>query len=274
LAVRRKQTELDKTIEALLFSLILYVLTLPFFGNTLPISWSQSSKHEVKADIPILEPSGAETAIPARQIPGEIQAGGKRVYKLIDPTGTARLIPESDLRSALSAGGKPVDAQEAKRIYAALLSIDINTTTSNSEIDKAPPIQVLIHWPHLAALAVLALILALLYSANINHDWLMKLFRTMRITERTARSTIWNDAFQEIGGFVQVGISDGRSVIGWIRDYSDDDGEPSLFLEEAAWVLKQPDGTTAETVIEGPGILLTKETGIEFVIFLPWHKKT
>jgi len=39
LAVRRRQTEMDKVVEALLFSLVLYVITLPIFGNTLPIGW-------------------------------------------------------------------------------------------------------------------------------------------------------------------------------------------------------------------------------------------
>jgi hypothetical protein len=118
-----------------------------------------------------------------------------------------------------------------------------------------------------------AIVFALLYAANINHDWLMKVFRWIRITGRTARSTIWNDAFQDIGGFVQVGLSGERKVIGWVRDYSDDATEPSLFLENAAWIVKQTDGTETEIAIEAPGILLTKETAIEYVIFLGWHKQ-
>lgn len=182
LAVRRKQTELDKVVEALLFSLLLYLITLPFFSNTLPISLQH-----------------------------------------LDP-------------------GHP-------------------------EI-----IQVLVDLRHLAALGVLAIAFALLYAANIEHDWLMSVFRLMRITERTARSTIWNDAFQEIGGYVQVGISDGRSVIGWLRHYSDESADPSLFLEDAAWIVKT-DGIEEEVAINGPGILLTKETAIEYVIFLGWQKQ-
>jgi hypothetical protein len=182
LAVRRRQTELDKVVEALLFSLILYVMTLPFFGNTLPIGWQ-------------LDPHRTDTY------------------------------------------------------------------------------QVLVDWKHLAALAGLGILFALLYAANINRDWLMIAFRWMGVTERTARSTIWNDVFQETGGFVQVGISDGRSVMGWLRYYSDEASEPSLFLENAAWVVDNRDGTKAEIAIEGPGIFLTKETGIEYVIFLGWQKQ-
>ena len=127
LAVRRRQTEMDKVVEALLFSLVLYVFTLPFFGNTLPIGWKTPDTRQPMA------------------------------------------------------------------------------------------YQVAVDWKHLASLAASSIVFALLYSANINHDWLMSLFRKMKITERTSRSTIWHDKFQEIGGFVQVGISDGRTVIGWVE---------------------------------------------------------
>ena len=33
------------------------------------------------------------------------------------------------------------------------------------------------------------------------------------------------------------------------------------------------DGIEEEVAIDGPGILLTKETAIEYVIFLGWHKQ-
>jgi len=42
IAVRAKQTELDKVIEALLLSFVLYLVTLPFFGYSLPVSWTAS----------------------------------------------------------------------------------------------------------------------------------------------------------------------------------------------------------------------------------------
>jgi hypothetical protein len=142
LAVRRKQTDLDKVVEALLFSLILYVLTLPLFGDLFPIHW-----------------------------------------QVTDAIGSYR---------------------------------------------------VFVDWRHLAVLAASAFVLAVLYATSINRDWLMALFRLMRVTERTARSSVWNDVFLETGGYVQVGLSDGRSAMGWLRYYSDAASESSLFLEQAS----------------------------------------
>ncbi len=176
LAVRRKQTELDKIIEALLFSLILYLLSSPFFGYSLPLSWQ------------------------------------KTVFGDIEHFTFA------------------------------------------------------LNWPYLALMAGLAFVLGLLYSANINGDWLLKLLRKLRITQRTARSSIWNDAFQDIpSSYVLVQISRDRTLIGFVRYYSDDPEEDSIFLEDAAWIVD--DNGTQEPIV-GPGILLTKLAGIESVSFL------
>jgi len=175
LAVRRKQSDVDKVIEALIFSLILYLITLPHFGFTLPVHWQP-------------EPSGA-------------------------------------LRIAAD-------------------------------------------YRHLLVLFSLAVALGVLYAANINHDWLMSLMRLVGVTERTARTSIWNDAFQEIGGWVQVGFKNGTQIQGWVRYYSDEGEESSLFLERAAWI----DGAERDE-IDGPGILLTSKAGIVTIAFLGYSEE-
>ena len=174
LAVRRKQSELDKVVEALLFSLIFYLVTLPLFGNTLPLSW------------------------------------------------------------------RVMDAQHPD-VY-----------------------QVAVQWKHLATLAGLALVFGVAYASNINYDWFARLLFKIGIESRGSRINIWNDAFQELDGFVQVGLPGGRRLIGWVRDYSDEEDVYELFLESAAWV----DHDGKQQPINGPGILLTKQSGIEYVSFL------
>lgn len=172
LAARRVQTETEKVIEAVILSFVLYLITLPFFGYTLPLRWQ-------------------------------------------------------------------ADADGSYRIS--------------------------VHFAYLLTLLIVSVALGILYAVSINRDWLMTGLRKAGITERTARTAIWNDAFQELSGFVQVGFKDGSQLLGWVRYYSDDVGDPSLFLEQAAWV----DGDK-EIPIEGPGILVTKDSGIETVTFLSW----
>lgn len=173
LAMRRERTELDKVVEALIFSFVLYLATWPFFGYTLPVSWHPATD------------------------------GSYLIYP---------------------------------------------------------------HYSHLLTLLIASIVLGVLYAANINHDWLLTLFRWCNITERTARVSVWTDIFQTIGGFVQIRLKDGRRLIGWVRDYSDDATDSSVFLEDAAWVLESEE----QQAIDGPGILLTKESGIETVTFLNW----
>ena len=99
----------------------------------------------------------------------------------------------------------------------------------------------------------------------MQHDALLRLFRRLSLTECTSRASTWNDVLQDVDGVAQVELSDGRSVIGWVRYYSDDPDDASLFLERAAWV--KSDSGELEP-IPGPGILLTKDAGIRSVMFL------
>jgi hypothetical protein len=175
IAIRVKQTELEKIIEALVLSFVLYLVTLPFFGYTLPVSWTVSH-----------------------------------------------------------------DGSFANYV-------------------------IRLHWRHLLALGGGAVVLAFLYGANVNRDWLLRVLRRFKVTERTARRSIWNDAFQDISqSYLNVGLEDGRSVLGYLRYYSDDWEDSSIFLEDAAWLDKEGN----QLPIRGPGILLTRESRIVFVSFL------
>lgn len=174
IAVRRKQSELDKVVEALIFSLFLYVCTLPFFGYSLPLSW-----RALDANHPVV-------------------------------------------------------------------------------------FQVVVQWKHLVSLAGLALFFGVFYASYINYDLLARLLFKIGIRIRSSRVNIWNDAFEELDGFVQVDLTGGRRVIGWVRNFSDEENVYELFLEDAAWV----DDKGNQQPINGPGILLTKDSGIEFVTFL------
>jgi hypothetical protein len=59
-------------------------------------------------------------------------------------------------------------------------------------------------------------------------------------------------------------MTDGMSVLGNLLYYSDVADDASLYLTEASWV--DEDGNT--TSIPGPGILLTKSSGIRSVSLL------
>jgi hypothetical protein len=129
-------------------------------------------------------------------------------------------------------------------------------------IEWAPSFQV--HRWRVVFLALLACALGLIWGVVRSKDLALRPLRAMRMTERTSREFIWNDVFSNLEGSAQVGLKDGRNLVGWIGRYSDSGGERSLFLESANWV--REDGSLV--TIGGKGILLTDKAEIEYVMFL------
>jgi hypothetical protein len=133
---------------------------------------------------------------------------------------------------------------------------------------KLPATDTLIQWHRnrLAGLAVLTFCWAVLGAiyVNRNGNWL---FQRLRITERTARRSIWNDIFQceaSRDQIVQVELEGGRSILGVLKYYSDAAEDNSLYITQASWV-----DAKGETIpIPGAGILLTKNANIQSISLL------
>jgi hypothetical protein len=110
----------------------------------------------------------------------------------------------------------------------------------------------------------MACALGLVWGVVRSKDLALGLLRKWEMTERTSRESVWNDVFSNLNGTAQVGLHDGRNLIGWVGRYSDSGDEHSVFLERASWV--QEDGGLV--AIDGEGILLTDKAEIEYVMFL------
>lgn len=131
-----------------------------------------------------------------------------------------------------------------------------NETTYSLETIRGPFI----------ALLLISLAWSVVFAAVDNNDLVFRVLRLCHVTTRTARSTVWHDVFSSYGpkGYVQVVLEDGTSVLGYLRKYSETPAEASLFLEDAAWV-----GEDGKVIpVDGPGILLTKASGIASIMFV------
>lgn len=118
----------------------------------------------------------------------------------------------------------------------------------------------------LAELAGLSVGLAVLIGIINTHDLSGRFFRLIRATQKTTRGSVWGDVFHERSGVVQIGLADGRRILGWVEHYSDDPKESNLFLQKANWI----DESNELVPILGPGILITKEFKIEYIEFLDY----
>jgi Family of unknown function (DUF6338) len=141
-------------------------------------------------------------------------------------------------------------------------SVSVETKGATSEYLFIPALR------PLAMSAVLAGLLGLLSALNVNYGMTRKALEKLKITRGLAKESVWIDTFKNIGGYVQVQLKDGRSIIGWVRRYSETSTDPSLFVDNAAWFVE------GETVnIPGPGILIRKEAGIQTISFLKSEKE-
>ena len=133
---------------------------------------------------------------------------------------------------------------------------------------------------NLALLALIALAVSLAVTAYYKHDGnrifrlfdtenegVLRWFKWLKLTERTTRNSIWNDILETeyiAGQYVQVELSDGRSLLGVIHYYSDAAEDGSLFLADASWL-----NADAEPIpIPGAGILLMKASNVQSVSLL------
>ncbi len=118
----------------------------------------------------------------------------------------------------------------------------------------------------LAWLATVTAAFALVAVAYIRFDG-NRVFRALQLTERTTHNSIWNDILEREAidnQPVQVELADGRNVLGILLYYSDASEDGSVYLTQASWV-----DANAQTIpIPGPGILLTKNSGIRSVSLL------
>ena len=82
-------------------------------------------------------------------------------------------------------------------------------------------------------------------------------------SRRTARSSVWYDAFCDKRKPIIINFVNGRRIYGWPLYYSDTPESPYIFLFEPAWIEN-------EKVIELDisGILITPEQKIESIEFL------
>lgn len=118
----------------------------------------------------------------------------------------------------------------------------------------------------LGYLVVVTFAFAMAVVAYIHFDG-NAIFRRLHLTERTTRNSIWNDILESETVKeqpVQVELANGRNVQGVLLYYSDAAEDASVYLTQASWIAE----SGARVPIPGPGILLTKGSGIQSISLL------
>lgn len=101
-----------------------------------------------------------------------------------------------------------------------------------------------------------SVLLPIIFSYSITHDVHMRWLRSLNITNKTARESVWFDTFTDLNNrIVIVNFKDGRRVIGWPQYYSNTPDEGVVYLYNHSWI----DGHGDFTPGGGHGILVSRD---------------
>jgi len=112
-------------------------------------------------------------------------------------------------------------------------------------------------------LSLLSVGIPAVLSFFVTNDWHMKVARKLRISRKTARSSVWFDVFCDVRKPVIINFGNGRRIYGWPKYYSDEPENSYIFLFKPAWI---QEGKYVDLNVEG--ILITPEQKIESIEFL------
>ena len=113
-------------------------------------------------------------------------------------------------------------------------------------------------------LILASMTLPLLFAGIVNNDLHMRLARWLKITKKTSRLSVWNDAFYDKKARVFINFLDEKRLFGWVEHFSDYPDKPFLYVTHPQWV-KGEEYLPLEGV---EGILITPEQKIAYLEFL------
>jgi len=120
-----------------------------------------------------------------------------------------------------------------------------------------------VHKCGLLYLFIIAIVIGCIAGILKTHDFHMKVARKLSISNRTSRSSLWQDVFSDKKGtYVFIHLKDGRRINGWPEYYNDSFAiGPVVFLSKAKWITND-----SEIDIPNPGIMINSDE-IQFIQF-------
>ncbi|HPI13626.1 MAG TPA: DUF6338 family protein [Spirochaetota bacterium] len=116
-------------------------------------------------------------------------------------------------------------------------------------------------------LLVLSVALPTVFAYALHNDVIMQAARKLKITKKTSRDSVWNDAFNEYTTWITIHFKDGSRITGYPRFFSDKMDQSCFYLQRPAWVT-QKKGKDINVPLNVEGILITPQMPIEYIYFL------
>ncbi|MBK8903071.1 MAG: hypothetical protein IPM53_17915 [Anaerolineaceae bacterium] len=110
--------------------------------------------------------------------------------------------------------------------------------------------------------------LTIVFSFFVNKNVITKVLNKIGISPRSARLSVWHDAFYDYKRYIVIHFEDGRRLYGWPQYYSDGTDEPYLFVYKPYWIVESDEKSQLkETGLDG--MLITPNQKIHYIGFMP-----
>jgi hypothetical protein len=117
-------------------------------------------------------------------------------------------------------------------------------------------------------LILLSILAPIIPGVLVNKNVHTRLLSRLGISPKSARLSVWQDAFYDYKRHVVVQFEDGRRLYGWPLHYSDEADGTSLFLYRPHWLVDSDSDTELrDTGLDG--MLITPNQTIHNIGFMP-----
>ena len=109
----------------------------------------------------------------------------------------------------------------------------------------------------------IAIVLGIVASYVLNHDWVFRILRFIRVTKETSLSPWYSSFFNNDGSYVILHLDGQRRLYGWPDEWPGLPGTDYFKISEAEWL-----GEGGRTPLEGTRFILVPATEVGMVEFV------
>ena len=103
--------------------------------------------------------------------------------------------------------------------------------------------------------SLLSVAIATVFAVLNNFRVIYGVLRCFRITNKNSSVDVWADIFNHYRAYwIRIRFTDGRSLVGWPRFYSQFGDPREIFLVDAVWWEPDANGATISSEVAGPGL--------------------
>ena len=136
-------------------------------------------------------------------------------------------------------------------------------------VDKETPVSTVVNaffGRNLLYGSLLSLAIVVVLAICNNSGFTYRLLNWLRLSTRASSADVWADTFDRLrGNWIRIRFTDGRSLVGWPKFYSQFGDPREVFLAEASWLVTDGSGALVVEDVAGAGVYISDFSRVEAI---------